>query len=118
MANIAFPGVAVTCRALLACVSRASMGLSQRGVGVEPLFCLAFWDRGRACAKGEGGYVAPGTVVLHGACFGQGVPLWAIGLSPWEHSMEAGSGGRRPVHGQGSLSTTQHHWEGGKGGVP
>ena len=24
------------------------------GVGVEPLFCLGFWDCGRACAKGGG----------------------------------------------------------------
>ena len=26
------------------------------GVGVEPLFCLGFWDCGRACARG-GGYL-------------------------------------------------------------
>ena len=29
--------------------------------------------------------------VLKGARFGQGVPLWAVGLSPWKHSMGAGS---------------------------
>ena len=32
----------------------ASPGLSERGVSVEPLFCLDFWDRGRACARGAG----------------------------------------------------------------
>ena len=52
MANIAIPGMAVMYRALLSCVSRASRGLSKHGVGVEPLFCLDFGDRGRACARG------------------------------------------------------------------
>ena len=54
MANIAIPGMAVTYRALLLCVSRASTGLSRHGVGVEPLFCLDFWDRSRACTRGGG----------------------------------------------------------------
>ena len=52
MADIAIPGVAVMYRALLLCVSRPSTGLSKDVVGVEPLFCLHFWDRGRACARG------------------------------------------------------------------
>ena len=54
MANIAIPSMAITYRALLSCVLCASTGLSKHGVGVEPLFCLDFWDRGRACARGVG----------------------------------------------------------------
>ena len=27
------------------------MALSKPEVGVEPLFCLVFWDRGRVCAR-------------------------------------------------------------------
>ena len=46
-------------KALLAYVSRASKqaskGWSKHGVGVEPLFCLGFWDRGRACTRRGGG---------------------------------------------------------------
>ena len=34
------------------CVSRASTGLSERGVGVEPLFCLGF---GTAAVLAQGG---------------------------------------------------------------
>ena len=33
----------------------ASTALSKCGVGVEPLFCLVFWDRGPACARGGAG---------------------------------------------------------------
>ena len=36
---------------LPSCVPQASTVLSKLGVGVEPLFCLVFWDRGRACAR-------------------------------------------------------------------
>ena len=39
---------------LPSCVPLTSTILSKHGVGVEPLFCLGFWDRGRACAKGGG----------------------------------------------------------------
>ena len=45
---VAIPGVAV------AGVARAGPG-----VGVEPLICLDFWDRGRACAR-AGGWQGPG----------------------------------------------------------
>ena len=79
MADVAIPGVAVTCGALPLCVSRARTALSKRGggelsvlpvgyrgwtaivglwlstgVGVGLLFCLGCWDRGRACARGGG----------------------------------------------------------------
>ena len=55
MPNIVVLGMAVKYRALLLCVSsRASTGLSKHGLGVDPLFCLGFWDRGRACASGRG----------------------------------------------------------------
>ena len=33
-------------RALLSCVSCVCTALSKHAVGVEPLFCLVFWDRG------------------------------------------------------------------------
>ena len=46
---------------LPSCVPHASTVLSKHGVGVEPLFCLGFWDRGRACARGGGrGNTSPG----------------------------------------------------------
>ena len=28
--------------------------MAKHRVGIEPLFYLDFWDRGRACARGEG----------------------------------------------------------------
>ena len=41
---------------LPSCVPHASTVLSKHRVGVELLFCLGFWDRGRACARGGAGY--------------------------------------------------------------
>ena len=55
MANIAIPGMAVAYRALLSRMSCTSTGLSKHGVGVGPLVCLDFWDRGRVCPRGGGG---------------------------------------------------------------
>ena len=66
MANIAIPGMAAMYRALLACVTRASRGLSKHGVGVEPLFCLDFWDRER----GGRGHRPPSL-----QCWNKGNPL-------------------------------------------
>ena len=43
---------------LPSCVPHAGTVLSKHAVGVEPLFCLVFWDRGRACARGGRGKVA------------------------------------------------------------
>ena len=40
---------------LPSCVPHAGTVLSKHGVGVDPLFCLVFWDRGRACARGGRG---------------------------------------------------------------
>ena len=40
---------------LPSCVPHASTVLSKHRVGVEPLFCLGFWDRGCACARGGRG---------------------------------------------------------------
>ena len=42
------------------CRAQAPACLST-GVGVEPLFCLGFWDRGRACARVGGGRAEQGT---------------------------------------------------------
>ena len=40
---------------LPSCVPHAGTVLFKHGVGVEPLFCLVFWDHGRACATGGRG---------------------------------------------------------------
>jgi len=46
------------CIALEVCECFATCVVHMHGlVGVERLFCLDFWDRGRACARG-GGYAA------------------------------------------------------------
>ena len=50
---------------LPSCVPHAGTVLSKHGVGVEPLFCLGFWDHGRACAGGGRGTVSGGSSLLH-----------------------------------------------------
>ena len=47
--------------------------MAKHGVGVEPLFCLDFWDRGRACARGGG--VQSCSQHLHSFIFGTAT-LW------------------------------------------
>ena len=46
---------------LPSCVPHASTFLSKHRVGVEPLFCLFFWDRGRDCSRGGRGTVLQAT---------------------------------------------------------
>ena len=46
-------------------VPHAGTVLSKHGVGVEPLFCLGFWDRGRACARGGGAVLLGGGAPTH-----------------------------------------------------
>ena len=53
MAHIPILGMAVMYRASLWCVSRASTGLYTHGVGVEPLICPDFGNRGRASVVGQ-----------------------------------------------------------------
>ena len=56
---------------LPSCVLHASIVLSKHLVGVEPLFCLVFWDHGCACAGG-GGLHSTRTSILQ--------DLWVFGL--------------------------------------
>ena len=54
---------------LPSCVPHAGTVLTKHGVGVEPLFCLFFWDRGRACARGGGrGTIPPNKTRQGGGC--------------------------------------------------
>ena len=81
MANIAIPCMPIRYRAVLACVSRASVSLSKHGFGAEPLFCLDIWDRGRACASGGGGGVENPTSCLNASLvFGVLTGLWCASL--------------------------------------
>ena len=62
---------------LPSCVPHAGTVLSKHRVGVEPPFCLGFWDRGRACARGGGGVaIAVDLACVHN---GEGTALiWQV----------------------------------------
>ena len=95
---------------------RAGTGLSKHGVGVETLFCLGFWDRGRACAKGGvGGNPLPR---LSHACIVPG--LWFAGwktkrnalhciMMGWAHmALPTHSSVARPLGGPNFSAVSSH----------